>query len=72
VRNKALEYIQRVYPNKLITDTSGSIKALLDLVEEDIVRIQDPTMYGSRIGVVPGKKWREDAKESVIQACKIL
>lgn len=73
-RETALKFIQQVYPSKVITDTPKSAGPLLDFVEKDIVRIQDPMMYGNRIQVVPGKKWVEDAetRDSIISACKLF
>ena len=69
-RKRALDYIQKVYPDKIITDTPGSAKELLDFVEKDIIRIQDPMMYGDIIQIVPGKKWIEDPKiyEEIVKA----
>ena len=40
-RHSALEYIKRVYPDNVITDTDDCAKPLLDLVQEDYLRIQD-------------------------------
>jgi len=57
-RRSALDFIKRVYPSKEITDTPECAGDLLDLVEKDIVRIQDPMMYGNRIQVVAGKKYK--------------
>ena len=73
-RKRALEFIQKVYPGKVITDTQDSAGPLLDFVEKDIVRIQDPRMYGSRIQVSPGKKWVEDGetKEKIVNACGLF
>jgi hypothetical protein len=73
-RKRALEYIQRVYPSKIITDTPESAGPLLDFVEADMVRIQDPMMYGNRIQVVPGKAWVEaDAiRKNIGDACQIF
>ena len=73
-RNRALKYIQQVYPNKIITDTAESAGPLLNFVEQDIVRIQDPLMYGNRIEVVPGKKWVENEKirEQIAEACRLF
>jgi hypothetical protein len=73
-RKTALGYLQRVCPNKEITDTPESAGPLLDYVEQDMVRIQDPMMYGERIQVIPGKKWVEDSetRERIISACKIF
>jgi len=73
-RKRGLEYIQRVCPSKAITDTPESAGPLLDFVEQDLVRIQDPFMYGNRIAVVPGKKWTEDTetRDKVANACKMF
>lgn len=73
-RSEALKRIQQVLPNKVITDTPDSAGKLLDFVEKDIVRIQDPLMYGNRIQVIPGKNWVEDEKirNEIIEACKIF
>jgi len=71
-RKRALEYLQKVYPGEKIEDTPESAGKLLDLVEKDIVRIQDPYMYGDRIGVIPGKKWDEKYRRDVIKAVQIL
>jgi hypothetical protein len=70
-RKTALEYIQRVYPGREITDTPESAGPLLDFVEKDIVRIQDPMMYGNQIQVVPGKNWVEsdETRQRVVDAC---
>jgi hypothetical protein len=73
-RKRALGYIQKVYPSKKITDSPESAGPLLDFVEQDMVRIQDPFMYGNRIQVVPGKKWKENAasRAAIINACKLF
>jgi len=73
-RKTALEFIQKVYPSQDITDTPESAGPLLDFVEKDIVRIQDPMMYGNRIQVVPGNNWEEDAdmRQSIVDACKLF
>ena len=73
-RKRALEYIKRVYSSKTITDTADSAGPLLDFVEKDLVRIQDPTMYGKQIQVVPGKNWKEnsDIRKQIMAACKIF
>ena len=73
-RRRALGYIQQVYPSQTITDTPDSAGPLLDFVEEDLVRIQDPFMYGGNIQVVPGKKWVEDdnTRAKIVTACNIF
>jgi hypothetical protein len=73
-RKEALKRIQQVYPNQEIYDTPDSAGILLDYVEKDLIRIQDPFMYGKRIQVVPGKKWIEnnEIRKNIIDACKIF
>lgn len=72
-RNRALGYIQKVYPSKDITDTPDCAGPLLDLVERDIVRIQDPAMYGGSIAVSPNAaNWKEEYRERVVAACKLF
>lgn len=73
-RQMAIRFIQKVYPGKEITDTLESAGPLLDFVEKDIVRIQDPMMYGNEIQVIPGKNWVEDSniREKIIKACMIF
>jgi len=69
-RKRALGYLQKVYPSKEILDTPESAKPLLDFVEKDVVRIQDPMMYGSKIGIVPGNNWDANQKQAVIDSCQ--
>ena len=73
-RRTALRYIQKVYPSKTITDTPDCAGPLLDFVEQDLVRIQDPMMYGNRIQVVAGKKWVEDAdtRQAIAAAAQLF
>lgn len=74
IRKEALKYIQRVYPGREILDSPVSAGPLLDFVEKDLVRIQDPMMHGMRIQVIPGKNWVEDEKirQEIVEACKIF
>ena len=72
-RARALSYIQRVYPSSVITDSPDSAGPLLDLVERDIVRIQDPAMHGNTIAVSPNaSNWDEKYRDEVIAACKVF
>ena len=72
-RSRALGFIKQVYPSKIITDTPDCAGPLLDLVEKDIVRIQDPFMYGSQIAVSPNaNNWKEEYRDKVISACKLF
>jgi hypothetical protein len=72
VRHTALEYLRQVLPDSGVEDTTESAGPLLDLVQADIVRVQDPMMYGSRVGIVPGTKFREEDRERIIAAGKVL
>jgi len=72
-RAHALSFIQRVYPSKTITDSPESAGPLLDFVEKDIVRIQDPSMYGNTIAVSPNaKNWKDEYREQVVAACQLF
>ena len=65
VRKTALEYLQKVLPSRDITDTDDSAGPLLDWVQKDVVRIQDPMMYGNRIGIVPSTNWQDKYKDEI-------
>lgn len=72
-RKRALGFIQKVYPSKTITDTPDCAGPLLDLVERDIVRVQDPMMYGSQIAVSPNAaNWDEKYRDEVVAACNLF
>ena len=62
-RVKALEYLKKFYPSYNITE--GSAKDILDLVQQDIIRIPDPNMHGLRAGIVPGNNWNESYRQQV-------
>jgi len=72
-RWRALEFIQRVYPGRDdIVDSPESAGPLLDFVEKDIVRIQDPMMHGDSPQVSPGRNWDEEHRDAVVAACEIF
>ena len=71
-RARALAFIQKVYPSKVITDTPECAGPLLDLVEADIVRVQDPLMHGANIEVIPATNWKEEHRADVVAACKLF
>lgn len=56
-RLTALNFLRAVYPGKDVVDTPDCAGPLLDLVAQDILRVQDPMMYGGRIGIVAGKAY---------------
>jgi len=40
-RKRALEFLQKSFPDKELSD-EGAVKDVLDLVEADIIRVGDP------------------------------
>lgn len=66
-RHRALDFLKRVYPSRVVTDTPESAGPLLDFVERDVVRVQDPMMHSvnGTIQIVPGKHWDESLREEV-------
>ena len=71
-RGRALDYLRQTLPDAELYDSRTSIGPFLDLVEGDIVRVQDPLMYGKRIAINPGKKWDEKWREKVMEAAQPL
>lgn len=69
VRKEALGFISKVYPNCTVED-SGAVAELLDFVEKDIVRIQDPFIHGNSPQVIPGTHWNEDARKGLVSICQ--
>lgn len=65
-RKRALSFLQTAAPNDGITDTPESAGPLLDLVEKDVLRVQDPMMHGNKIAVVAGNKY-DDSHEKNVQ-----
>jgi len=56
-RKRALGFLRKFYPERNLED-SGKIKAILDLVEADIIRIPDPQFHpGGQI--YPSNNWDE-------------
>ena len=64
VRVTAFGYLQKVYPKMNVTEEM--VSKLLDLVQKDIVRVQDPYMYGNRIGIVAGNNYNKEKHTSLI------
>lgn len=71
-RKRAFEFIKKVYPSYKITDTSDCVKDILDLVQEDRIRIQDPLMHGNLIQVIKGNNWENGDNEKALDAYEIL
>lgn len=70
-RGRALEFLKQIY-SRPITDTPDSAGPLLDFVERDVVRVQDPMMHGRTPQVIPGTHWDEQYREAVISACLLF
>ena len=68
VRSTALGFLQKLYPSQEITDTD-EVAALLDLVQDDIIRIPDPYMHGQRVAVFPSKNWDKAKKDEYMKVC---
>lgn len=70
-RKRALEFLKEVYPSREVLDTPEDAGPLLDLVEKDIVRIQDPMMHGKSPQVIQGSHFKPEMMgnvQSVAQA----
>ena len=48
-------------------DTPESAGPLLDYVEKDIIRIPDPMMHGSQVGLLPTTNWNENLRGEVYE-----
>lgn len=68
MRDMALGFIRYENPGKEIEDTPESAGPLLDLVQADVIRIQDPKFH-QPCQVVPGMKWDESLRDEVIAIC---
>ncbi len=68
-RGRALGFLKAVYPKSEITDTPESAKDLLDLVEADIVRIQDPAMHGPNPQIIPSTNYDESKHGEYFAVC---
>ena len=71
-RELALKYLSEA--NSKIT--KEKISKLLYLVKEDILRVQDPVIYGSRIGIIYGKKYSskfdKEIQAAIIQLKEVI
>lgn len=68
-RQRAFHFLH-IVTGEPVKDEPGAAKELLDLIEKDIVRLQDPSMYGNRIAVLAGTLWDSSHREAVVKACK--
>lgn len=58
-RKRALDFLQRSFPDKGLSD-EGAVKDVLDLVEADIIRVGDPDFHG-RGRIYPQASYEENA-----------
>jgi hypothetical protein len=61
----ARNHIQKMYPNKVIDDTK--ISKLIDLINKDILRVQDPDCH-QPCQIVQGTKFKEDEHQELVDA----
>jgi hypothetical protein len=65
-RRNALGFLQKLYPSSVISDTTDSVGALLDIIEADELRVCDPDFHGGQI--IEGKNFRGDTGERAMAA----
>jgi len=61
----AKSFLQKIYPSQVIDETK--IPKLLDLLKEDILRIQDPDMH-QPCQIVAGPHYNDSLKQRVAEA----
>ena len=71
-RKRALGFLRAVYPSIVIEDTAEDAGPMLDLVEADVIRIQDPLMHGPSIQVTQGAKWDTMAEASIMDTLQVV
>ena len=69
-RATALQYMQRAEPSKNYTEESAG--PILDLVENNIMRIGDPFMYGGKAPLFPSDGFNESMRSEVMSAIKSI
>jgi len=67
-RRRALEFLQKCYPGRDVED-AGKTSELLDLVEADIIRVQDPAMHPNT-QISPSTNWDEDRRDEIVLICQ--
>lgn len=68
-RGVAMEFLVKIYPGTVIEDV-GKTRALLDLVEADKVRIQNPAIYGRFSEIVQGANYSQREKQEIERVCE--
>ena len=67
-RNRALEFLKKLYPSSGVEDTEESVKDLLDIIEADEIRVCDPDYHGGQI--IQSSKWNDTTHARVTAALK--
>lgn len=67
-RHRALGFLKNLYPEHVVEDTDTSVKALLDIVEADELRVCDPDFHGGQI--IEGKNFNGTTAERATEALR--
>ena len=65
-RNRALEFLKKLYPSSTVEDTESSVKDLLDIIQADELRVCDPDFHGGQI--IEGRNYKEDTAQRATAA----
>ena len=60
-RKRALEFLQKLYPSRVVADTEESVKDLLDIIAADEMRVCDPEFHGGQM--IYGRNQKTDTAE---------
>lgn len=67
-RSIALGFIRKAQKNDALEDAPDSAGPFLDLIAQDVIRVQDPNFH-PRCEIVPGMKWDESRRDEVLAIC---
>ncbi len=67
-RSTALEFLKKLYPSSVVTDTDDSVKDLLDIIEADEIRVCDPDFHGGSI--IQSTNWNDTTLQRATDALK--
>lgn len=68
-RGMALGFLRKLYPSRDVADTPEDAGPLLDIVEADIVRVQDPD-YHRPCQIMPSKNWDASRHDEFVAICQ--
>jgi len=69
-RSFALDFLKRMYPEREGRDVPF-VHDLLDYVEKDVIRIQDPMMHSSP-QIIAWKNWSDAEQENIVKLAQQL